>query len=252
MIGEDPRDSTSVSWDEGSLAAALKTPRKKWRVGLPKEFREVVQSPILQKTWKETERCVEAFGGEIVEVSLPNVRYALPTYYIIALSEASSNLARYDGVRYGHRSGAASDIIELYEKSRGEGFGRETRKRVLLGTYCLSAGYLDEYYNRARRVRTLIAEDFRRAFEKVDVLAWPTAPTPAFPFGSHADDPLTMYLEDVFTVPVNLAWLPAISVPVTLSQEGLPMGLTIAGPAMGDQTVIRAAADFEQARDLSR
>ena len=248
MIGEDVKDSTSLKPVGTSLVAALDDQvKKKWRVGFPREFRDLVQTPILKSVWEAAEQRVKAMGGELVEVSLPHAKYALPAYYILALSEASSNLARYDGVRYGHRSATASDITDMYEKSRAEGFGRETKKRILLGTFALSAGYYDQYYEKARRIRTLLANDFRAAFKSVDVLVWPTTPTPPFAFNSHSADPLTMYLEDVFTVPVNLAGLPAVSIPILSSPEGLPMGLTVTGPHLGDQAVARVAHEIESA-----
>ena len=184
-------------------------------------------------------------GFELKYVELPSINYTLPAYYIIALSEASSNLARYDGVRYGYRSPHANDIIDLYEHTRAEGFRWETKKRIIMGTYALSAGYYEAYYEKASRVRTLIAKEFASVFGEVDCLAWPTAPTPAFELGSHASDPVSMYLEDVFTVPVNLAGLPAISIPISMARNALPMGLQIIGPQFGDPHVFRVAKEIE-------
>jgi aspartyl-tRNA(Asn)/glutamyl-tRNA(Gln) amidotransferase subunit A len=217
------------------------------KVGFPAEFRKLGGSKDLEHTWSEALRKFAALGCEIKEVSLPTISHALPTYYILVTCEASSNLARYDGVRYGHRSQTAKDVDELYETTRARGFGWEVKRRILLGTFALSAGYYDQYYNRALKVRRKIADEFAQAFAGVDALFWPTTPTPAFPLGSHAADPMSMYLEDVFTVPVNLAGLPAASIPVATAANGLPMGLTIAGPQNGDLAVLRAARAIEQA-----
>jgi aspartyl-tRNA(Asn)/glutamyl-tRNA(Gln) amidotransferase subunit A len=246
MVGEDPRDSTSYAWQGGSFERGLAGSPQRMKVGFPVEFRKLRGSEDLERTWSEALRRFTALGYGIKEVSLPAIAYALPTYYILVTCEASSNLARYDGVRYGLRSQPAKDIDALYEATRAEGFGWEVKRRILLGTFALSAGYYDQYYNRALKVRRKIADEFAQAFADVDVLFWPTTPTPAFPLGSHAADPLSMYLEDVFTVPVNLAGLPAVSIPVTTAANGLPMGLTIAGPRNGDIAVLRAARAIEQ------
>jgi aspartyl-tRNA(Asn)/glutamyl-tRNA(Gln) amidotransferase subunit A len=184
-------------------------------------------------------------GAEIVDITLPHSKYALPAYYIVAPAEASSNLARYDGVRYGRRAEGARDVAELYEKSRAEGLGAEVQRRILIGTYVLSAGYYDAYYVRAQKVRTLIARDFARAFEQCDVILTPATPGPAFALGEKTDDPVSMYLNDVFTVTANLAGLPAISVPAGLSAEGLPLGLQIIGKAFDETTVLRAGRAIE-------
>jgi aspartyl-tRNA(Asn)/glutamyl-tRNA(Gln) amidotransferase subunit A len=247
IVGEDPRDSTSYPWTGGSFEQGLAGVPKKMKVGFPAQFRTLSGSDDLERTWSEAQRRFAGLGCEIKEVSLPTISYALPTYYILVTCEASSNLARYDGVRYGLRGQTAKDIDELYETTRAQGFGWEAKRRILLGTFALSAGYYDQYYNRARKVRHKIADEFAHAFADVDVLFWPTTPTPAFPLGSHAADPVSMYLEDVFTVPVNLAGLPAVSIPVTTAANGLPMGLTIAGPQNGDLAVLRAARAIEQA-----
>jgi aspartyl-tRNA(Asn)/glutamyl-tRNA(Gln) amidotransferase subunit A len=246
IVGEDPRDSTSYAWQGGSFERGLADTKQKMSVGFPAEFRKLRGTADLEHTWTEALRKFIALGYEIKEVSLPTISYALPTYYILVTCEASSNLARYDGVRYGLRSEPAKDIAELYETTRAKGFGWEVKRRILLGTFALSAGYYDQYYNRALKVRRKIADEFAQAFASVDVLFWPTTPTPAFQLGSHAADPLSMYLEDVFTVPVNLAGLPAMSIPVATAANGLPMGLTIAGPQNGDLSVLRAARAIEQ------
>ena len=186
-----------------------------------------------------------------MEVSLPHTKYALPTYYIVAPAEASFNLARYDGVRYGHRAKGVHDIIELYEKSRAEGFGAEVRRRILIGTYVLSAGYYDAYYARAQKLRTLIARDFTEAFRQCDVLLTPATPGPAFAFGANADDPIAMYLNDVFTVTVNLAGLPGLSVPAGLTADGLPLGLQLIGKAFDEATVLRVGRAVETAASFT-
>ncbi len=184
-------------------------------------------------------------------VSLPHTKYALPAYYIVAPAEASSNLARYDGVRYGLRAPGVDDLIGLYERTRAEGFGREVKRRIMIGTYVLSAGYYDAYYLRAQRVRTLIARDFADVFQRCDVLLTPATPSPAFAVGAKTDDPVSMYLNDVFTVTVNLAGLPAISVPAGLSHDGLPLGLQIIGKAFDEATVLRAGRAIEMAADFT-
>jgi aspartyl-tRNA(Asn)/glutamyl-tRNA(Gln) amidotransferase subunit A len=187
-------------------------------------------------------------GAELVEVSMPHTQYALATYYIIATAEASSNLARYDGVSFGHR-GEGADIISMYKRSRAEGFGQEVRRRIMLGTYALSSGYYDAYYLKALKVRALIKQDFDRAFEKVDVLVAPTAPTVAFKAGEKIDDPLAMYLMDVCTIPINLAGVPAMSLPCGFA-DGMPVGMQLIGPHLSEEMLLRVAYSFEQAHDF--
>lgn len=246
MAGHDPKDATSVDRPVPDYAAALTGDVRGLRVGIPKEYRMDGMPGEIEALWRQGERWLKDAGAETIEVSLPHTKYALPTYYIVAPAEASSNLARYDGVRYGLRvAGATAD--EMYEATRGEGFGAEVRRRVLIGTYVLSAGYYDAYYNQARRVRTLILRDFTQAFESVDVLLTPTAPSAAFGVGEKADDPIAMYLNDVFTVPASMAGLPGISVPAGLSQEGLPLGLQLIGRAFDEETVLRVAGALETA-----
>jgi aspartyl-tRNA(Asn)/glutamyl-tRNA(Gln) amidotransferase subunit A len=194
---------------------------------------------------------LKAQGAEIVDVSLPHTKYALPTYYIVAPAEASSNLARYDGVRFGHRAKDVRDITGLYEKSRAEGFGKEVQRRILVGTYVLSSGYYDAYYIRAQKLRSLIAHDFAEAYKKCDVLLTPATPGPAFAVGSKSADPVAMYLNDVFTVTVNLAGLPAIAVPAGLTADGLPLGLQVIGKAFDEATVLRAGRAIEIAADFN-
>ena len=207
-------------------------------------------SDEIEKLWTQGIEWLKNAGAEIVDVSLPHTKYALPAYYIVAPAEASSNLARYDGVRYGLRV-PGGDITDMYEKTRAEGFGDEVRRRVLIGTYVLSAGYYDAYYIKAQKIRTLIAQDFREAYEKVDVLLTPTAPSPAFAIGEKVNDPLSMYLNDVFTVPVNLAGLPGISLPTGLSSNGLPLGLQLIGRTFDEETLLRAAGVLEEAAGFS-
>jgi aspartyl-tRNA(Asn)/glutamyl-tRNA(Gln) amidotransferase subunit A len=211
------------------------------KIGLPREyFATQGVDPDIVAAVQKTITALEAQGAEVVEVSLPHTEYAVATYYLIATAEASSNLARFDGVRYGHRA-EASELSELYEKSRSEGFGPEVKRRIMLGTYVLSAGFYDAYYRKAQQVRTLIRQDFEEAFKKVDVIVGPTTPSLAFPLGSKTADPLQMYLEDIFTISCNLAGLPGISVPCGLSQDGLPIGFQIQGPVFREDLVFRVA-----------
>ncbi len=246
MAGHDPRDSTSAPIEVPDFEAALTGDIRGLRVGIPKEYRIDGIAGEIDALWQKGVEWLEAAGAEAIEVSLPHTRYALATYYIVAPAEASSNLARYDGVRYGLRVPGAT-LDEMYENTRGEGFGAEVRRRILIGAYVLSAGYYDAYYAKAQKVRTLIAGDFRRAFETVDVILTPTAPSDAFAIGEKMDDPITMYLNDVFTVPTSLAGLPGISVPAGLSARGLPLGLQLIGRPFDEETVFRAAGALEQA-----
>jgi len=246
MAGHDPKDSTSVDVAVPDYAAALGQGVKGLTVGVPKEYRVDGMASEIEALWQRGIDWMKAAGATIKEVSLPHTKYALPTYYILAPAEASSNLARYDGVRFGLRV-PADALTAMYEQTRAEGFGAEVKRRVLIGTYVLSAGYYDAYYNKARQVRALIARDFTQAFEQVDLLLTPTAPSAAFAAGEKMDDPVAMYLNDVFTVPVNLAGLPGISVPAGLSAEGLPLGLQVIGRAFDEATVLRAGRAIEEA-----
>ncbi|HAU29696.1 MAG TPA: Asp-tRNA(Asn)/Glu-tRNA(Gln) amidotransferase GatCAB subunit A [Rhodospirillaceae bacterium] len=248
MAGFDPKDSTSANLAVPDFAAATKRGVKGLRIGIPKEYRVSGMDGDVLSMWEKGAELLKAQGAEIVEVSLPYTEAALATYYIIAPAECSSNLARYDGVRYGLRvAEAGDDLDDLYEKSRGAGFGEEVRRRILVGTYVLSAGYYDAYYLKAQKVRALIARDFSRAFEKCDVLLAPTAPTPAFALDESPDDPVTMYLNDVFTIPASLAGLPGMSVPAGLSASGLPLGLQVIGKPFDEETVFAASAALELA-----
>jgi aspartyl-tRNA(Asn)/glutamyl-tRNA(Gln) amidotransferase subunit A len=250
MAGHDEKDTTSVDIAVPDFEAALTGDIRGLKVGIPKEYRIEGMSDEIEKLWTQGIDWLKAAGAEIVDVSLPHTKYALPAYYIVAPAEASSNLARYDGVRYGLRV-QGSDITDMYEKTRAAGFGEEVRRRILIGTYVLSAGYYDAYYIKAQKIRTLIAQDFSRAYEKVDVLLTPTAPSPAFAIGEKVNDPLSMYLNDVFTVPVNLAGLPGISLPAGLSSNGLPLGLQLIGRTFDEETLLRAAGVLEEAAGFS-
>ena len=247
MAGYDAKDSTSVNVPVPDYEAALTGDVKGMKIGIPKEYRLDGMPAEIDQLWLQGIKWLEDAGAEMVEISLPHTHYALPTYYIIAPAEASSNLARYDGVRYGLREGADGSLDEMYEATRGKGFGAEVQRRILIGTYVLSAGYYDAYYNKARRVRSLIARDFAQAYEKVDAILTPTAPSPAFGMGDKMDDPIAMYLNDVFTVPASLAGLPGISIPAGLSQDGLPLGLQLLGKAFDEETVFRVAGVLEEA-----
>ena len=247
MAGYDPRDSTSAPLPVPDYEAALTGGIAGLRIGIPKEYRADGMPAEIEALWRQGAAWLKERGAVIVDdVSLPHTRYALPAYYIIAPAEASSNLARYDGVRFGLRVPGES-LEDLYEQTRAAGFGAEVRRRVLIGTYVLSAGYYDAYYLKAQRVRALIARDFTEAFARVDCLLAPTTPSAAFAIGEKSDDPIAMYLNDLFTVPADLAGLPAVSVPAGLSADGLPLGLQVIGRAFDEATVLRAAAALEAA-----
>ncbi len=246
MAGHDPKDSTSLPMALPDFRAACTGDAKGLRVGVPKEYTLDGMPAEIQKLWNQGAAWLKDMGAEIVEVSLPHTKSALPTYYIVAPAEASSNLARYDGVRYGLRVPGDS-LDEMYELTRGKGFGAEVQRRVLIGTYVLSAGYYDAYYVKAQQVRTLIANDFKKVFTDVDVLLAPTAPSAAFAEGEKMDDPIAMYLNDVFTVPASLAGLPAISVPGGLDKNGLPLGLQLIAGVCQEETLFRAASALEVA-----
>ena len=246
MASFDKRDTTSVERDVPDYEAALTGDIKGLRVGIPQEYRVDNMPAEIEKLWQQGIDWLKAAGAEIVDVSLPHTKYALPAYYIIAPAEASSNLARYDGVRYGARQNGV-DIDDMYAQTRAAGFGDEVKRRVMIGTYALSAGYYDAYYVKALQVRRLIAEDFTKAYEECDVLLTPTTPSAAFPIGKNVEDPLEMYLNDVFTVTVNLAGLPGISVPAGLDADGLPLGLQLIGKAFGEEELLRTAQVLEEA-----
>lgn len=251
MCGFDEKDSTSANIPVPNFEAALTGDIKGLKVGIPKEYRPDGLDSEISDVWDKGIEWLKSAGAEIVDVSLPHVKYALPAYYIISPAEASSNFARYDGVRYGPRVDGNS-LDEMYEKTRAAGFGHEVQRRILIGTYVLSAGYYDAYYIKAQKVRKLIANDFQKAYEKVDVLLVPTAPSAAFGFSDEAmDDPITMYLNDVFTVPTSMAGLPGMSVPTGLNSEGLPLGLQIIGRAFDEETVLRVGGVLETASNFT-
>jgi len=249
MSGHDPKDSTSAPADVPDFEAALDESVKGLKVGIPREYRVDGMSEEIDKLWDEGIAYFRDAGAEVKEVSLPHTRYALPAYYIIAPAEASSNLARYDGVRYGLRVDG-TDLIDMYERTRAEGFGAEVKRRVLIGTYVLSAGYYDAYYLKAQKVRTLIKQDFDAAFEDVDVLLTPTTPGPAFGVKEKQANPLDMYLNDIFTVPVNMAGLPGLSVPAGFTEDRLPLGLQVIGRPFDEATMLRAGRVIEDAAGL--
>jgi aspartyl-tRNA(Asn)/glutamyl-tRNA(Gln) amidotransferase subunit A len=248
MAGHDPKDSTSSQRPVPDVLAAMKGDLKGLRVGIPEEYRVDGMDSEIAALWEKGAQTLRELGAEIKSVRLPHTKYALATYYIVAPAEASSNLARYDGVRYGLRVHDAGDPIEaLYEKTRAAGFGAEVKRRIMIGTYVLSAGYYDAYYKKAQGVRGLIIEDFRKAFEEVDVLLTPTAPTAAFKAGEQMDDPVTMYLNDVFTVPASLAGLPGLSLPAGLNRDGLPLGLQLLAGSFQEETLFKVARALEEA-----
>jgi len=253
IAGYDSSDSTSVPRDVPDYTAALQKGLKGVRVGIPVEYgaTEGMDSEVSHAVHNAVE-LIEELGAETVEVSLPHTEYAVAVYYVIAPSEASSNLARYDGVKYGVRDKDQNDLIKMYRSTRSKGFGPEVQRRIIIGTYCLSAGYYDAYYGKASQVRTLIMEDFKKAFESCDVLACPVAPTPAFKIGEKVDDPLTMYLMDIFTISANLAGIPGMSVPCGFSREGLPIGLQLMGTHFNEEMLFKVAYNFEQTTEFHK
>lgn len=245
IAGHDAQDSTCVDLPVPNYLEALSPEIAGLRIGVPEEYFGPGMDPGVEATVREALGQLEALGARLERVSLPHTSYALPVYYLIAPAEASSNLARYDGVKYGHAAPGADELWELYKRTRGEGFGAEVKRRIMLGTYALSAGYYDAFYLKAQKVRTLIRQDFDRAFEKVDVLAAATSPTVAFPIGARVEDPLQMYLSDIYTLSLNLAGLCGISVPCGFA-DGLPVGLQILGRAFDEATILRVAYAYEQ------
>ena len=245
ISGYDKRDSTSINAEVPDYTKSLVKDVKGLKIGLPKEYFVEGMDEDVEKAVRAAIKQFEDLGAEVVEVSMPHTKYAVSAYYLIAPAEASSNLARYDGVSYGARV-EGTDIVDMYKKTRSEKFGEEVQRRIMLGTYALSAGYYDAYYLQALKVRTLVKQDFDKAFEKVDVLITPTAPTPAYKIGDMISDPMKMYLQDICTIPVNLAGVPGISLPCGFSNSGMPIGLQIIGKPLGEETLIRAAYTFEQ------
>jgi len=247
IAGRDPMDSTSAELPVPDYVAELDKPLKGLRIGVAKEY---FGEGLERETRKAIESAIQklaSIGCEIVEVSLPHTKYAIPAYYLVATAEASSNLARFDGVRYAFRASGIRSLSEMYRRTRDQGFGAEVKRRIMLGTYALSAGYYDAYYLKAQRVRTLLTRDFEEAFKKVDAIVGPTCPTPAFKLGEKVDDPLAMYLADIYTVTANLAGIPGISIPVGRSKENLPIGMQIFGKHFAESTILRVANAYEKA-----
>lgn len=249
ICGHDLMDSTSVDVPVPDFTKSLINDVKGLKLGIPKEYFIEGMDKEVEQSIRDAISLLESLGAEIIEVSLPHTEYAVATYYIIAPAEASANLARYDGVRYGFRGEDAADLFEMYKKSRSQGFGSEVKRRIMLGTYALSSGYYDAYYLKAQKVRTLIKQDFDKVFESVDIVVTPTSPTPAFKMGEKVDDPLQMYLSDIFTISCNLSGLPGVSIPCGFSSDGLPIGLQIIGPPFAEEKLLQVAYTFEQNTD---
>ena len=245
MCGHDAKDSTSAPLDVPDFEKALTGNIKGKKIGIPKEYRPDGMNTEILTMWDNGIKLLKEAGAEIIDISLPHTKYALATYYIVAPAECSSNLARYDGVRFGLRVGGEEGLATMYEKTRAAGFGKEVKRRIMIGTYVLSAGYYDAYYKKAQKVRWLIADDFNKAFEKVDAILTPTAPSAAFGFDYKPSDPVEMYLNDVFTVPTSLAGLPGISIPGGVNKDGLPLGLQLIGKAFDEATVLNVAYTLE-------
>ena len=241
----DKKDSTSIDFKRNNYSSELTRNIKGIKIGIPKEYRVDGMPDEIEKLWKKGIEYAKDCGAEIIDISLPHTSYALPTYYIVAPAEASSNLARYDGVKYGLRS-SGKNLIDMYEKTRSEGFGEEVKRRVMIGTYVLSSGYYDAYYLKAQKVRQLIKQDFDQAYNKVDAILTPSTPSSAFKIGEKSNDPVSMYLNDIFTVPVNLAGLPGISIPAGVDKNNYPLGLQIIGKPFDEQTVLNIAYSMEE------
>jgi aspartyl-tRNA(Asn)/glutamyl-tRNA(Gln) amidotransferase subunit A len=251
MSSYDPKDSTSVNIKVGNYNKNLNEKIKGLKIGIPKEYRVENMPEEIDNLWKQGVEFLKDAGAIIKNISLPHTKYALPSYYIVAPAEASSNLARYDGVKYGHRS-KGNNLTEMYENTRSEGFGEEVKRRILIGTYVLSSGYYDAYYIKAQKVRQLIKNDFDKAFKNIDAVLTPSTPSAAFKVGDKKDDPISMYLNDVFTVPVNLAGLPAISIPTGSDKNKLPLGLQIIGKAFDEQTILNLSLAIEKRANFKR
>ena len=241
----DKKDSTSIDFERNKYSEELTKNIKGKKIGIPKEYRVEGMPEEIENLWKKGIEYVKECGAEVIDISLPHTNYALPTYYIVAPAEASSNLARYDGVKYGFRS-PGENLIDMYEKTRSEGFGEEVKRRIMIGTYVLSSGYYDAYYLKAQKVRQLIKKDFDEAYNKVDAILTPSTPSSAFKIGEKSDDPVSMYLNDIFTVPVNLAGLPGISIPAGLDKRGYPLGLQIIGKPFDEQSILNIAYSMEE------
>ncbi|MCI0568367.1 MAG: Asp-tRNA(Asn)/Glu-tRNA(Gln) amidotransferase subunit GatA [Acidobacteria bacterium] len=250
IAGYDPRDSTSARVPVPDYASQLSAPLRSIRLGVPKEYFPAGLDSQIEGAVRAMLTRAEAMGARVEELSLPHTDFSIPTYYILATAEASSNLARYDGVRYGYRAEGAHVLGEMYRRSRSEGFGREVKRRIMLGTYVLSSGYYDAYYLKAQKVRTLLKADFDAAFEKVDLIVTPTTPSTAFRFGEKTEDPLQMYLSDIFTATINLVGIPALSLPCGIARDGLPIGAQIVGPAFSEPRLLGVAAALESEMDF--
>ena len=249
IAGHDPRDSTSVDRPAPATAVNLEKPLAPLTLGIAREHFDAGLDPEVERAVRDALKVYEGLGAKIEEVSLPHSQYAIATYYLVATAEASSNLARYDGVHFGHRSTGHQDLIDMYSRSRGEGFGAEVKRRIMLGTYALSSGYKDAYYLKALKVRRLIHDDFDKVFARCDALVGPTSPTPAFKIGERSADPLAMYLADIYTISANLAGLPGISIPCGFTQAGLPIGLQILAAPFEEEKLLRIARMHERATD---
>ncbi|GBE45735.1 glutamyl-tRNA(Gln) amidotransferase subunit A [bacterium BMS3Bbin11] len=249
MSGFDERDSTSVDIAVPDFSAALENDLKGLKIGMPIEFFNDDLDPGIASITMDALREYEKIGAELVEISLPNSHLSVPCYYVLAPAEASSNLSRFDGARYGYRTAEYNDLLDMYKKTRAEGFGDEVKRRIMIGTYALSAGYYDAYYLKAQKIRRLISEDFTRAFEECDVIAGPTAPETAFHFGDKSDDPVAMYLNDIYTISVNLAGLPGISIPVGMDKDNLPVGLQLIGQYFDEAGLLNVAHRYQQVTD---
>ena len=245
MSSFDTKDSTSVEFTRGNYLNDLNENIKGKKIGIPKEYKVDGMPKEIEDLWEKGIKIIKDNGGDVIDISLPNTNYALPTYYIVAPAEASSNLARYDGVKYGFRS-KSENLIDMYEKTRSEGFGDEVKRRIMIGTYVLSSGYYDAYYLKAQKVRRLIKNDFDEAYKKVDAILTPSTPSSAFKIGEKLNDPVSMYLNDIFTVPINLAGLPAISIPAGHDNNGFPLGLQIIGKAFDEQNILNIAYSIEK------
>ncbi|MBM4077550.1 MAG: Asp-tRNA(Asn)/Glu-tRNA(Gln) amidotransferase subunit GatA, partial [Planctomycetes bacterium] len=252
IAGHDHRDSTSVNRPVPKYSATVNQPISGLKIGVPVEHFAEGLDPEIEKAVRKSLDVYKSLGAELKEIHLPHSKYAVATYYLVATSEASSNLSRYDGVHYGHRASQFESLVEMYEASRGEGFGNEVKRRIMLGVFALSAGYADQYYSKALKVRRLIRQDFDKAFADVDVIAGPVTPTAAFKLGEKANDPLSMYLSDIYTISANLAGLPGISIPCGFTSAKLPVGLQLQAPPFEEERLLRAARMFEQETEWHR
>ncbi len=252
MSGYDQKDSTSINKKKEAYSKNLNVNIKGLKIGIPKEYRVENMPNEIDMLWKKGIDILKKSGANIIDISLPHTKYALPTYYIVAPAEASSNLARYDGVKYGYRSNKGKNLIEMYENTRAEGFGDEVKRRILIGTYVLSSGYYDAYYLKAQKVRKLIKDDFDKCFKNIDAILTPSTPSAAFKIGEKTNDPISMYLNDIFTVPVNLAGIPAISIPAGHDNQGHPLGLQLISKALDEQKIINIALNMEKNIDFKQ